>query len=54
VKAWAELLGQEEVTTLLEETLSEEEAADRKLSALAESEVNSGAAMDATEDSSEG
>ena len=37
VKAWAELLGQEEVTALLQETLSEEEAADRKLSEVAES-----------------
>ena len=54
VKAWAELLGQEEVTSLLEETLSEEEAADRKLSELAESEVNSEAAMRGTEDSGEG
>ena len=53
VKAWAELLGQEEVTSLLEETLSEEEAADRKLSELAESEVNSEAAMGSTEGSDE-
>jgi len=53
VKAWAELLGHEEVTALLQETLSEEESADRKLSQLADSEVNSEAAMGAGEDDSD-
>jgi ferritin-like metal-binding protein YciE len=45
VKAWAELLGQDEITALLEETLEEEEATDRKLSELAESMINAEAAM---------
>ena len=45
VKAWSELLGQEEITALLGETLSEEESTDRKLSELAESTVNAEAAM---------
>ena len=45
VKAWAELLGQEEITALLEETLEEEEATDKKLSELAESMINVEAAM---------
>jgi ferritin-like metal-binding protein YciE len=45
VKAWAELLGQDEITSLLEETLQEEESADRKLSEIAESTVNAEAAM---------
>jgi ferritin-like metal-binding protein YciE len=46
VKAWAELLGQDEITALLEETLEEEEAADKKLSELAESTINPEAAME--------
>jgi hypothetical protein len=53
VKAWAELLGQEEVTTLLEETLGEEEAADRKLSELAETTVNAEASTGEGEDGDE-
>jgi ferritin-like metal-binding protein YciE len=51
VKAWAELLGQEEISALLEETLEEEEAADRKLSELAESMINAEAAMGSSEES---
>jgi len=59
VKAWAELLGQDEITALLEETLEEEEATDRKLSELAESMINAEAAMgtsdaDADEDEEKG
>jgi ferritin-like metal-binding protein YciE len=45
VKAWAELLGQDEITALMEETLEEEEATDRKLSDLAETMINAEAAM---------
>ncbi len=41
--AWARLLGHGEVAALLEETLEEEKAADEKLSALAESEINEAA-----------
>lgn len=42
--AWAESLGLTDVAELLTETLEEEKAADEKLSALAESEINSEAA----------
>lgn len=42
--AWAEQLGLKDVAKLLRETLEEEEAADRKLSGLAESRVNAAAA----------
>ena len=41
--AWARLLGQDEAASLLEQTLEEEKAADEKLSALAESEINQSA-----------
>jgi ferritin-like metal-binding protein YciE len=51
VKAWAELLGQEEITALLEETLEEETSADQKLSEIAESVVNAEAAMGSNEES---
>ena len=37
---FAQLLGHQEIVTLLEETLAEEKAADEKLSAIAEEEVN--------------
>jgi ferritin-like metal-binding protein YciE len=40
VIAWAQQLGLQEAATLLKDTLAEEEAADRKLSALAEGDVN--------------
>ena len=53
VKAWAELLGQDEITALLEETLEEEETADKKLSEIAESMVNAEAAMAGGSDDSE-
>ena len=53
VKAWAELLGQDEITALLEQTLEEEEQADRKLSELAESTINAEAAMGNSEEQEE-
>ena len=40
---WARLLGLDEVASLLEATLEEEKAADQKLTALAESEINQAA-----------
>lgn len=42
--AWAKELGADECAALLQETLEEERDTDRKLTALAESEVNSAAA----------
>ena len=42
--AWARLLGHDEVVSLLEQTLDEEKAADQKLTALAEGEINEAAA----------
>ena len=44
--AWARLLGLDEVVSLLEQTLEEEKAADKKLTALAEQEVNLSAASE--------
>ena len=41
--AWARLLGHDEAASLLEQTLEEEKAADEKLSALAEAEINQSA-----------
>jgi ferritin-like metal-binding protein YciE len=38
--AWAQLLGEEEVFEVLEETLDEERAADERLTSLAESVIN--------------
>ncbi len=40
VATYAEMMGHDEIATLLKETLAEEEATDEKLSALAESEIN--------------
>ena len=45
--AWAEALGLSDVAELLNETLAEEKAADEKLSALAEADINTEAAADA-------
>ena len=42
--AWARVLGHDEAADLLEETLDEEKAADKKLSGLAEGGINQGAA----------
>ena len=44
--AWARLLGMDEVVSLLEQTLEEEKATDKKLTALAEQEVNPSAASE--------
>jgi ferritin-like metal-binding protein YciE len=51
--AWARLLGLDEVVSLLEQTLEEEKAADQKLTALAEQEVNIAAARDGREEEEE-
>lgn len=51
--AWADALGLDEVAELLRQTLEEEKAADEKLSALAESDINREAASSADEDDSE-
>jgi ferritin-like metal-binding protein YciE len=40
LKAWADKLGMKEASTLLDETLQQEKATDKKLSALADSEIN--------------
>jgi ferritin-like metal-binding protein YciE len=48
--AWARLLGLDEVVTLLEQTLEEEKAADKKLTALAEQEVNLNAVNEGREE----
>jgi len=42
--AWARAMGHDEAADLLQETLDEEKAADEKLTALAESGINQGAA----------
>ncbi len=42
--AWAKQLGREDVANLLQQTLKEEEATDKKLSAMAESKINRRAA----------
>jgi ferritin-like metal-binding protein YciE len=44
--AWARLLGLNEVASLLEQTLEEEKATDKKLTALAEQEINLDAASE--------
>jgi ferritin-like metal-binding protein YciE len=44
VIAWAKQMGEDEIASLLEETLEEEKSADEKLSALAESSINQEAA----------
>jgi ferritin-like metal-binding protein YciE len=41
--AWAEALGEDDVVTLLQKTLDEEKAADKKLTALAEAGINEAA-----------
>jgi ferritin-like metal-binding protein YciE len=45
--AWAQAMGHGEAAKLLQQTLDEEKAADKKLSALAESGINQGAADEA-------
>jgi ferritin-like metal-binding protein YciE len=51
--AWARLLGLTEVANLLDQTLEEEKAADEKLSAIAESEINQAAAIEGREENEE-
>jgi len=48
--AWARALGREDAAKLLEETLEEEKAADKKLTALAEGGINERAAEEARAD----
>jgi ferritin-like metal-binding protein YciE len=42
--AWAKLLGRDDAATLLNQTLDEEKATDKKLTEMAESQVNRKAA----------
>ena len=51
--AWAQLLGLDDVAALLEQTLEEEKAADKKLSALAEQEINQNALNQGQEEGEE-
>jgi ferritin-like metal-binding protein YciE len=51
--AWAQLLGLDDVAALLEQTLEEEKATDKKLSALAEQEVNQNALNQGREEGEE-
>ena len=50
---WARLLGLDEVASLLETTLEEEKATDRKLTALAEGEINQAAVAEGQSDNEE-
>jgi ferritin-like metal-binding protein YciE len=51
--AWAKQMGHKQVAKLLVQTLNEEKAADKKLSALAESGINSAADFGMDEDEEE-
>jgi len=51
--AWAQAMGHTEAATLLQQTLDEEKAADKKLSGLAEGGINQGAADAAHPDDDE-
>src|SRR5580765_3227440 len=51
--AWAQAMGHSEAATLLQQTLDEEKAADKKLSGLAEGGINQGAADAAHPDDGE-
>ena len=51
--AWAQAMGETEAAKLLQQTLDEEKAADRKLSGLAEGGINQGAAGAAQSDDEE-
>jgi ferritin-like metal-binding protein YciE len=48
--AWAQAMGHTEAAKLLQQTLDEEKAADKKLSGLAEGDINQGAADAAQSD----
>jgi ferritin-like metal-binding protein YciE len=50
---WARLMGHTEVVALLEQTLEEEKAADKTLTALAEGEINAAAIAEGSEEESE-
>jgi ferritin-like metal-binding protein YciE len=50
---WARLLGLDEVASLLETTLEEEKATDKKLTALAEGEINQAAVAEGQSDNEE-
>jgi ferritin-like metal-binding protein YciE len=50
---WARLMGHSEVVALLEQTLAEEKATDKKLTMLAESEINSAAVAEGEEQEDE-
>ena len=54
VRTWAELLGLNEVASLLEESLEEEKETDQKLTSLAESHINLEAVNDGEEEEEEG
>jgi ferritin-like metal-binding protein YciE len=51
--AWAQAMGHTEAAKLLQQTLDEEKAADKKLSGLAEGGINQGAADGAHADDDE-
>jgi ferritin-like metal-binding protein YciE len=53
MRTWANLLGKNDVASILEETLEEEKAADEKLTSIAESFVNEQAAQEGEEDEEE-
>jgi ferritin-like metal-binding protein YciE len=53
IRTWANLLGQQEIAAILEETLEEEKAADLKLTGIAESFVNAAAARPGDEEEEE-
>lgn len=53
IRVWANLLGQSDAGTILEETLNEEKEADQKLTAIAESFVNAAAAKGEDSDDEE-
>jgi ferritin-like metal-binding protein YciE len=54
VRTWAQLLGMNEVASLLEESLEEEKETDQKLTSLAESHINIEAADEGEEETSGG
>jgi ferritin-like metal-binding protein YciE len=53
IRTWANLLGQSDIASILEETLEEEKAADEKLTAIAESFVNEQAAQEGDDEEEE-
>jgi ferritin-like metal-binding protein YciE len=53
VRTWANLLGKDEVASILDETLEEEKQTDQKLTQIAESFVNEQAAQGSDEDEEE-